>query len=406
MSWRNPSRLHQARHSTAPVFQPSLRAGQTVAPPPPFTPPVLPGGKATTPAVNPQAIAPSSVPSLFEHTHPLARRTAPRPLAPPDLVLIAALTGWPGAVGGLLAIAVAIMIRRVLPRGHKAGAANNQLAGALAALPPPTPPTEPRLPKRAICREAQAAEPAEPRLSGMPLPLAAMPMAQSPGDEPSAQPANLTEANPEPTPAITIHRQKAGRKSNSPPAGAHGLPPRPLDETLSLVFEPLRFSATLTHAVLPYRLSLTHGGPEPLGPVSITGEMIGAEPALPSATADFLESAQLPVLHTLPALPPGETTHLRGEFRMPLGSIAPMRVGAAVLMVPVIRLKVEAGTPPARKPKSRKAAPSPPLTICQLAQFVVGEPDENGTDRLHPFRLDLGPRSWAVAALGGLDLVA
>lgn len=158
-------------------------------------------------------------------------------------------------------------------------------------------------------------------------------------------------------------------------------------------FEPLRFSATLAHAILHYRVSITNGGDTALGPVTLCADMIAADAAHPTEPLAAKEAALLPECHVIATLVPGDTSELRGELRLALKAITPIRVGGASLMVPLVRVKLTG--------QGEQAA-----ALCRLAQFVIGEPDEAPDGRLHPFRLDLGPCSWPAAAQGGLDLVA
>ena len=410
-----------ARRPLRPASPGNRRHPSRAAPPPAMQPSVIPTGvspPASTGAAAPPDIlkvpppTPRPAQAQTPHPWPLARRIAPHPIPPPDLALIAALTGWPGAAGGLLALAIAAMLwrrlRRPLPR---------PLATTPTALPAPQasidmgpPPAEPRPPRRVDCREAEAEATLEPIPGRSPTQAVAAPTAgtrekggkagHDPAAEPEAEPSSELAAEPLATAILARGRNRAA-KSRADRSGANALkakPPRPLDETLTLAFEPLRFSATLALAVLPYRISITNGGATALGPVTIAGDMIAAEPAILTGGLTEQDAAHLPLLHTLPQLAPGANAELRGDLRVALGDIAPLRVGAAALMVPLVRLKLEAAS---GKQTGRK-----PAFLCRLAQFVVGEPDEAGAERLHPFRLALGPRSWSAAALGGLDLVA
>ena len=285
----------------------------------------------------------------------------------------------------LLGMAALLWRRGRMPRPEQAQAQAKPSAPPApnAPLGPPLP-AEPRPPRRANGPEPEP----EPQLARHAAPTSAEADAAGPTDSPAEPRA------PGRSRAAKARAAKSGEKSG----GTRAEPPRPLDDTLSLAFEPLRFSATLAHAVLPYRLSVTNGGETALGTITIAGDMIAAEPAAPTGCLTAQDAAHLPSMHSLPTLAPGETAELRGEFRLPLSAITPLRVGGAALMVPLVRLKVEA--------MSQNGASPQDGALCRLAQFVVGEPDDDGADRLHPFRLDLGPRSWAVAALGGLDLVA
>ena len=83
---------------------------------------------------------------------------------------------------------------------------------------------------------------------------------------------------------------------------------------------------------------------------------------------------ELPLLHEVPSLAPGETVELKGELRLPLARGMPIRQGAAVVFVPLARFRAGA------------AGGEP-----RCFTVVVGQPSPRGA--LQPHRLDLGPRS-------------
>jgi hypothetical protein len=357
-----------ARHRAMPILRSNRHAPRQSypAPPPPVSPVSVAPAAAAAPAV-------ASRPAI--RSRPLAQRLAPHPIPPPDIVLIRAAQGWPGAAGAMaFALAGAMLWRLARRRRRRQALPDAVLPGALLIASAP-PPAEPRPPRRADCAD----------LSPEPLPAPSRGIEPDPTSSPppifSPKPGAAGKATP------TARAAKSRRK-----------PPRPLDESLSLRFEPLRFSATLAHAVLHYRLSLTNGGEAELGPLSIAADMIAAMAAEPNEALTAEAAALLPERHTIATLAPGDTAELRGELRLPLKAITPIRVGQAALMVPLVLLKVEARI----KAVGRRRA----ATVTRLAQFLVGEPDEGPAGKLHPYRLDLGPCSWAAAAQGGLDLVA
>lgn len=169
----------------------------------------------------------------------------------------------------------------------------------------------------------------------------------------------------------------------APPAAPQ---PRP---ALGLVVNPLevvlsarRLSATLMNAVLNYELTVTNNGREPLGPIIVGGDMIGAHASLPDRAQLELGSQLITVLHKLDAIAAGESATLSGEFKLPLTAITPIRSGNAALFIPLARFRVEA---------SRQSGP--PLVVA--CTFVVGENQDRPGAALKPFRLDLGPRLYS-----------
>ncbi len=368
---------------------------------------ILPGKPPAAPWAKPTSYPPAAYATSLE------RRIAPHPIAPPDLALIAALKGWQGAVAAGLLLAVASVAwrrsRKPPPPQEERKPAAATPARPLSRIPASVPPAEPRPPRRVDCLDTGAEAPSEPRLGRHQRTDA--PALSAPADSaPQAPdvPPDAGQRGSGRNRAAARRAEKAGQDAGATATRARSHAPGPADEALSLAFEPLRFSATLAHVVLPYRLSVTNRTEAPLGPITIAGDMIAADAAAPLAPLAPEDASPIPTLHEMPLLAPGETAHVRGEFRLPLGAITPLRVGAAALLVPLVRLKVVAErTPPGKASGRRKRAPAPSAEpLCRHAQFILGEPDDGEADRLHPFRLDLGPRSWTVAALGGLELVA
>ena len=138
-------------------------------------------------------------------------------------------------------------------------------------------------------------------------------------------------------------------------------------------------SATLINTTLSYRLALTNHGSEPLSDLRISGDMIAAHA---SRRADeLLGAAELPELHRLPALGPGESVTLTGDIRLPLVSITPIRRGSAAFFVPLARPRAEGKTPTG-------------ASVGGGGTFLVGQ-EPGASKRLQPFRLDLGPRNYS-----------
>lgn len=109
-----------------------------------------------------------------------------------------------------------------------------------------------------------------------------------------------------------------------------------------------------------------------------------------------LSGPDLPALHHIPALAPGEQVVLTGEMRLPLAAVTPIRSGAAQLLVPLARFDAWATATGGGAVRARAAflvGQTPPLT-------------EVGNTRLQPFRLDLGPRVYAQIGQRGLAVPA
>lgn len=201
----------------------------------------------------------------------------------------------------------------------------------------------------------------------VPLPSAdaSPPAALAPRTVPSApQPAPL----PEPALSLT---------DVPPPPPVRGK----ASDTLAVALVARRLSATLMNTALTYELTVTNTGTEPIGPIAVSGDMIGAHSSIPPKV--LLETAgDGEPQHRVPLLGPGESAAMSGELRLPLAAITPIRHGAATLFVPLARFRLlvfREGRPP----------------ISSGHAFVVGEEPQTPGAALKPFRLDLGPRLYS-----------
>jgi hypothetical protein len=176
------------------------------------------------------------------------------------------------------------------------------------------------------------------------------------------EPAPVAAPTPAPTPAPTA------------PVGNHS--------GLKLELVARRLDASLVAATLAYSLKVTNTGAEPLGALTVEADMVGAHASRPVEQQIASAEQRLEQRHALAGLAPGESAEFKGEFRLPLAMITPIRAGNAAYFVPLARLRVEAA-----------GAEAAPMVLAQT--FVVGElPDQPG-GALRPFRLDLGPRTFA-----------
>ena len=127
--------------------------------------------------------------------------------------------------------------------------------------------------------------------------------------------------------------------------------------------------------------------------IIIGGDMIGAHASLPSRAQLELSGNSIAPLHTIAALAPGESVVLKGEFKLALTAITPIRNGNAALFIPLARFRLEA---------IGKSA----LPFAVARTFVVGEDQDRPGAALKPFRLDLGPRLYSQIGQRELALSA
>ncbi|MXO58001.1 hypothetical protein GRI89_00380 [Altererythrobacter salegens] len=229
--------------------------------------------------------------------------------------------GWIGALAALLVLGggIALWLRR--PRGPR---------GTVLIVPEIE---KPRVP----------AKPAEPATGDLPEPTFAAPV----------QPQPIAEPEP------------AGNAAEHP---------------LHILIQPVKLTQTVMNMTLAYRLELTNRGTAPFTNLAVSGDLVGAHASLPREELLAGPDTVLPEKHRVAALAPGETIELKGDLRVALASVVPIRQGAAVIFVPLARFRAS----------SDGEAP-------RCFTVAVGEPAASGA--IQPFRLDLGLRS--VEGLGG-----
>ena len=223
----------------------------------------------------------------------------------------------------------------------------------------------------------------------------ALPPADSPQPAPSGQVSEEPRFSEPPIldllsiMAEPVHAEPA---PVAPPAQPSAMPAARA-EPLALELSARRLSATLMNTVLNYELTVSNKGPDTVRSIIVGGDMIGAHASLPSRSQLELSGNSIAPLHTIAALEPGGSIVLKGEFKLPLSAITPIRNGNAALFIPLARFRVEA---------IDKSA----LPFAVSRTFVVGEDQDRPGSALKPFRLDLGPRLYSQIGQRELALSA
>lgn len=169
-------------------------------------------------------------------------------------------------------------------------------------------------------------------------------------------------------------------RSTSDLTGEVAETPEPLlpEPAITIGFQPRSANATLFNAVLGFELTLTNHGREDLADIKVSGAMVQAED---HGVRDPL-AADFPLLQEVPRLQTGGTEKIITEFRVPLAGIRPIQFGAQALFVPLVQISI-AWTDGSGAPH------------LQTAAFLVGQEHQPPRPKMAPFRLDLGPRSFA-----------
>jgi len=301
---------------------------------------------------------------------------------------------------------------------------------AASATPTPEPTRAPRptasaTPAPAPEREPEAAPTpapsAEPTRAPAPRPVTLPPLAETPSPAATLPPAPTPEAAPASSgsalwwllaalavaglaaAALLVRRRAAAAEAEAfadpyDPADPASVAPTPSPPVLSrspaqpdaaapapvaagpfdIALQPVRLSVSLVNATLHYELTISNLSGQPLGPVFVAADMIGAHASIPDDSQLARDGSGLELRHEIAGLAPGETTRVKGDLRLPLSAVTPIRAGSATLLVPLVRVRAEA----------------PGLSVTRV--LVVGEPPASANGRLRPFRLDAGPRIFGT----------
>ena len=149
------------------------------------------------------------------------------------------------------------------------------------------------------------------------------------------------------------------------------------EHPLRIAIELRKLTLTLMNATLGYRLTLTNGGPATLDEIAVAADLIGAHASLPREVQLAGPDTELPTLHRLAGLAPGESGEVTGELRVPLSELRPIAQGRALLFVPLARFRIAASEQKAR-----------------CFTLVAGQLSPSGNGAIQPVRLDHGPRIY------------
>ena len=148
--------------------------------------------------------------------------------------------------------------------------------------------------------------------------------------------------------------------------------------TITIGFQPRSANATLINAVLKFELTLSNPRHDDLTNIRING-------AMDQARQDGSRNpvlADLSLMQEVQCLSRGKHATILTEFRIPLTSISPIIFQSQALFVPMVQFAVEFTDGNGGK-------------HVQTASFLVGREHQPPRPRMAPFRLDLGPRSFA-----------
>lgn len=161
------------------------------------------------------------------------------------------------------------------------------------------------------------------------------------------------------------------------PAAAQPVEPRPW---LEIVFSPTRAAATPSHAEVSFEFALRNIGSLPAQNVRIDARIFNASDE--AAVSAFFASPDPARSSAAPQpIPPGIESHFRSNVTMPLEEVRALTVEGRSLFIPVIAINVTYEWGAGKEGQTSRS-------------YLVGRETEPPSEKMAPFRLDLGPRVY------------
>ena len=193
----------------------------------------------------------------------------------------------------------------------------------------------------------------------------------------SRKPLAAAEADPETT-GLADDITKTPPPLDPPPVPVTAPVAKPVvPPVIAISFRPRSANATLFNAVLAFELTLSNHSDEVLRGIRVFGDMVqaGEHDTSDSGLTD------LSPLHEVPDLKAGDTEAIISEFRVPLTSIDPIVFRSQALFVPQVHISIE-------------FTDSAGFRHFQTTAYLVGQEHQPPRQKMAPFRLDTGPRSF------------
>lgn len=203
----------------------------------------------------------------------------------------------------------------------------------------------------------------------------------------ASPPQVIAAPEPEPRPAPVPVPPPAPRPVAAPPPPPPAPRPDVAANPLALAFVPRSLQISLVYATLAYQLELTNHGEAPLTALRIFGDMISAHASQTSGQQLSLADAAIEKKHEIATLAPGEIATLKGQIRLPLTEVLPVRAGPAELFVPLARFLVEANECP---------------DVSHI--FSLGQLSGRADGGMSAFRIDLGPQLFREIEQREIDI--
>lgn len=256
---------------------------------------------------------------------------------------------------------------------------------------PPPPPELVSAPEPAVPSDPSVAEAAEP-LPTEPSAEAAAP-AEAPDAESGGVPGWLLAlvAGLVALAAVALFRRRRPSRPRRAPRTAPAAPiatpvpaavPVEPRAWLELELEAQRTQLTEEEATVDFELTIRNAGDAPARNVRIGARMFNAGAALDEEIGSYFRTgSEARKTFTVPAIPPGEQGIIRGSVALERAEVRPIAVQGRALFVPTVAVNAfydwgENGTGQSAR------------------SYLIGRELAEPSEKMGPFRLDLGPRVW------------
>lgn len=369
---------HPVAAPASPTPQPSASGTPRITLPPVSAPQREPARQGVEPRFEAMPMRelnrPVAQPETIEPAPAEAASTAPAPTSTEAPLPARPDSGWgwwfPLVLGlaGLLTIGFFFWWLSRPDKRPKVTTAAEPEPGPQPSAPAALPPIARQGQRRFLDPPAAPEQPSQPAAAPDPPPVAAPPPAQvDTTPEPLARPApvQIPRAAPPPPPET----------GPAPVPSASAPRPEVAASPLAVAFVARSLQISLVYATLAYQLDVTNRGDAPLAALRVFGDMIAAHASQTRTQQLSLAGSAIEKKHEIAVLAPGESVTLKGQIRLPLAEVLPVRAGQAELLVPLARFLVEA-------------------TGCPDASHIysLGQRGDRADGGMSAFRIDLGPQ--------------
>lgn len=152
-----------------------------------------------------------------------------------------------------------------------------------------------------------------------------------------------------------------------------------------LAADAVKLTRSMAYATLDYQVTLFNRAASAACDIVLSADLVTAHGGAPMESQLASTAQSLEQRHVFARISPGQTVRHQGKLQIPLAQARIIRQGSASLIVPLLRVRLD------------REGDGPVVRT-----FVIGQGIPGG-ERVAPFRLDDGPRSYAPVAARALD---